>query len=119
MKGFVSLLLLVGVGVGVYIYLQEDASKSIKAEMARLIDDMEINPEWREEASVLFTACHEKAFEAALDVTQRLGKKFDSDTYYNKVLEMMQERAREDGNTLLADKLEEQKPLHTLKVTER
>ncbi len=119
MRSFVALVLLVGVGVGFYMYKSEDGSKRIKAEMSKLIDDMPIKPEWKAEAAVLFSAVHEKAFQAALDVTQRLGKKFDDQTYYDKVFEMMQRRAREEGKEQLADKLEEEKSLFTFTVTER
>jgi hypothetical protein len=62
---------------------------------------------------------HEKAFEASLDITERLGRKFDDKTYYDKVFEMMQQRATEEGKTDLAEKLAEQKEFFTLKVTER
>ncbi len=119
MRSFVALVLVAGIGVGLYIYKSEDGSKRIRTEMSKLIGDMEIKPEWQEEANALFSAVHEKAFQAALDVTQRLGKKFDAETYYAKVTEMMQERAREEGKELLADAIEEQKPLHSLSVTER
>jgi len=118
MRNFIALLLLVGVGVGVYLYKSENGSKKIKAEMSRLIDDMQIKPEWKQEAGALFNAVHEKAFQAALDVTQKLGKKFDDETYYNKVIEMMEQRAREEGKQKLADTLEEEKSLHSLSVTE-
>lgn len=119
MRSFVALILLAGIAVGVYMYKSEDGSQHIKAEMSKLIDDMPIKPEWKDEAAVLFSAVHEKAFQAALDVTQRLGKKFDDQTYYDKVFEMMERRAREEGKELLAEKLEKEKSLFTFNVTER
>ena len=119
MKRFVALVCLAALGAGLYVYLQDDGSKHIRTEMSALIGDMQIKEEWKQEAQALFDTVHKKAFEAALDVTKRLGQKFDDDTYYDKVFEMMQQRARDEGKTDLADKLAEQKALFALNVTEK
>jgi len=119
MKNFVVLLLLVAVGVGFYVYLQDDASARIKTEMSGIIGEMQLPPEWKEEAKTLLAAVHEKAFEASLDITERLGRKFDDKTYYDKVFEMMQQRAADEGKTELAENLAQQKELFRLDVTEQ
>lgn len=119
MKRFVALVCLAALGAGLYVFLQDDRSKHIRTEMSALIGDMQIKEEWKQEAQALFDMVHRKAFEAALDVTKRLGQKFDDDTYYDKVFEMMQQRARDEGKIDLADKLAEQKGLFSLNVTEK
>ena len=119
MKKFVYIVILVTVGIGFYFFLRDDGSSRIRKEMTALIGDMNITPEWKEEAKAIFDTVHEKAFEAALDVTQKLGEKFDDDAYYDKVFEMMQQRARSEGKGELADKLAEQKELFALNVSER
>lgn len=118
MKNFVALLLLVAVGVGVYVYLQNNASDNVRMQMAGIINDMKIPPKWKEDAQAMLADVHEKAFDAALDISQRLGRKFDDKAYYDKVFELMEQRATEEGKTDLADKLAEQKKLFSLKVTE-
>ncbi len=119
MKRFLAVVFLAALGAGLYVYMQDDRSKHIRTEMSALIGDMEIKEEWKQDAQALFDTVHRKAFEAALDVTKRLGQKFDDDTYYDKVFEMMQQRARDEGKGELADKLEEQKVLFALNVTEK
>jgi len=119
MKRFVTLVVLATVGIGFYVYLHDDRSKHIREQMTALIGEMQLKEEWKQEAQALFDTVHEKAFEAALDVTKKLGEKFDDETYYDKVFEMMQQRARDEGKSDLADKLAEQKGLFALNVAEQ
>jgi len=119
MTAFLTILLLATVAVALYLFMHEDRSKHIREEMTALIGDMQITDEWKQEARQILDSVHEKAFDAALDVTQKLGKKFDINTYYDKVFEMMEQRARDAGKPELAEKLEEQKALFTLSVVEK
>lgn len=118
-RWLVSLVVVLAVGVIFYVHRREDASRRIKAEMLGIIEDMSLPSEWQEEASWLVEAAHKEAFDSALDVTKKLGRKFDECVYYNKVFDLIINRAREDGQTQLADRLASERSSFLLHVTER
>ena len=99
--------------------LVSDASRRIKAEMLGVIEDMNLPSEWQEEATWLVEAAHKEAFDSALDVTRKLGRKFDERIYYNEVFDLIINRAREDGQPQLAERLANERSSFLLHVTER
>ncbi|UCC28702.1 MAG: hypothetical protein JSU86_10920 [Phycisphaerales bacterium] len=118
-RWLVSLVVVIAVGVTFYAHRREDASRRIKAEMLGIIEDMSLPSKWQEEAAWLVEAAHKEAFDNALDVTKKLGRKFDERVYYNKVFDLIIDRAREDGRTQLAESLANERSSFLLHVTER
>ena len=115
------LLLLViaaAVAIGFYTYRQQGSSANIKAQMLGILDDMNLPPDWHEEAVLLLGTAHEKAFNKALDVTKQHGRKFDVEVYYKEAFGLMIAWAREDGKSDLADRLEMDHTTFVLSVQE-
>ena len=102
-----------------YNYMRSDSSNRIKNEMLRLLDDMELTAEERAEAKRLVEAHHAAVFESALDVSRKLGNKFNENLYYDELFTQMIDQASADGHSELAQKLDSQRKLHSLNVTER
>lgn len=119
LRWLISLVVVVAVGVTFYTKLREDASRRIKTEMVGVIEDMSLPRDWHEEATWLVEAAHKEAFDKALDVTKKLGRKFDERVYYNEIFDLIINRAREDGKTRLADRLADERSRFLLHVTER
>jgi len=102
-----------------YNYYRSEASGRVKAQMLRLVDDMELSAGERAETKRLVETCHVLAFDAALHINRELGRKFDEKSYYDELFTRMVDQARGDGHAELAQKLSQQKDLHSLEVTER
>ena len=119
LRWLISLVVVIAVGLTFYAKLREDASRRVKAEMLAIIKDMNLPPEWHDEAVWLVEAAHKEAFDKALDVTKKLGRKFDERVYYNEIFDLIVNRAREDGKTQLADRLADERSRFLLHVTER
>ncbi len=119
LRWLISLVVVIAVGLTFYAKLREDASRRIKTEMVGVIEDMSLPPDWHEEATWLVEAAHKEAFDKALDVTKKLGRKFDERVYYNEIFDLIVNRAREDGKTQLADRLAGERSRFLLHVTER
>ncbi len=118
-RWLVSLVVVIAVGLTFYAHQREDASRRIKAEMLGIIEDMSLPSKWQEKATWLVEAAHKEAFDSALDVTKKLGRKFDKNIYYNGVFDLIINRAREAGHTQLADRLASERSSFLLHVTER
>ncbi len=118
MRNILAVMLVIGVGLSFYVYRNEQSGERIKVQMRGVIDDMALSPQWRGEVRRFFDACHETAFHAAMDVSRKLGRKFDSKKYYDMVFDEIIERARESGHDDLAGRLSLEKNLFRLVVTE-
>lgn len=102
-----------------YNFYRGDASGRVKAEMLRLVDDMELSTGERAEIKQLVEAHHDQAFDHALHFNRERGRKFDEKSYYDELFTRIVDQARGDGHAELADKLSRQKDNHYLEVTER
>ena len=118
MRNILAIMLLVAIGTGFYVYRGEQSGERVKVQMRGVIDDMALSPEWRGEVRRFFDTCHETAFHAAMDVSKKLGRKFDSKKYYDMVFDEIIERAREGGHDDLAERLAQEKNLFRLVVVE-
>ncbi len=118
MRKLIGLAVVVAAGVGFYLYRHGGASERVKAEMLLLVDDMHLSSQWRDETKSLIERFHDEAFAAALDVTKKLGGKFDEKLYYDDVFKRVITVARGQGLTGLADALEEQESLFSIVVSE-
>ena len=118
MRRLLGGLCVVVFAVAFYNHYRGDASGRVKAEMLKLVDDMELSAGERTETKRLVEACHGQAFDYALDVNRKLGRKFDEKSYYDQLFTRMVDQARGDGHAELAQKLTQQKDSHSLDVTE-
>lgn len=119
MRNVIALLIVVGVGVGVWKYLQETASDEIKNQMLLILDDMDLSEQERGEVRPILLQFHAQAFNQALDISKRHGRKFDGKSYYGEVFNLVVDELFEKGNILLADKVKRLQAHHSLIVTER
>ena len=119
MRKLIGGLCVVVFAVVFYNYYRGDASGRVKAEMLRLVDDMELSAGEKAETSRLVEAHHGQAFDHAIHINRELGRKFDEKSYYDDLFTRMMDQARGDGHAELAEKLSQQKNNHSLEVTER
>jgi len=119
MRKLLGGLCVVVFAVVIYNYYRGDASGRVKAEMLRLVDDMELSAGESAETKRLVEGHHEQVFDHALHVNRELGGKFDEKSYYDELFTRMVDQARDDGHAELAQKLALQKDDHSLEVTER
>jgi len=119
LRWLISLGVVVAVGITFYTHRRQDASRRIKAQMVGVIEDMSLPRDWREEATWLVEAAHKEAFDKALNISKKLGRKFDERVYYNEIFDLIVNRAREDSKTQLADRLADERSRFLMHVTER
>ena len=116
-----ALLALVVIGAAAaafFAYRRGDAAAEVKREIVAIVGEIGLPPDWRATAEQYVHAAHEKAFHKAMDVTRRLGEKFDAKVYYDEVFELIIAWAREDGKPDLAARLDDARKTYSLQVTE-
>ncbi len=102
-----------------YTRREQSASDRIKAEVVAIVHDMDLLPGWEDDVLQRVDLFHSQAFTKALDLTKRLGHKFDEKAYYNELFDLVIASARQDGKSDLADSLDRQRQTFQLSVTER
>ena len=115
----VCVLVLAAVGGAVYSHLRAKASERVKAEMLRVAADLTLSPDERASVRRLIESAHDEAFNNALNLTRRHGRKFDEQSYFNDVFDRVITDARAEGLTELADRLERARPHFSFTVTEQ
>ena len=119
MRKFLAIAVLFAFAVLFWMYHRDSQSRNVRAEMIRLVDDMDLSVSWREETRQLVRQHHKPAFDKALDVSRGIGEKFDAAVYQNEVFDRVIEQLRGEGQFDLADKLSDLRKYHRLVVTER
>jgi len=119
MRNLLALLVVICIGVGIFVHRRASASDEIKGQMLQIVDDMDLTGPETAEVKTLIARFHEEAFASALDVSRRLGRKFDTDSYYDEAFRLVNTRLRDEDNGFLADKIDRLKEFHALSVTER
>jgi hypothetical protein len=119
MRNVVALIIVVCIGIGVFVQRRTSASREIRSQMLQIVDDMDLAAQERTDVKSLVAHHHEQAFAAALDMSRRLGRKFDERSYYEEVFGLVTGSLRAEGKAFLADKIDRLKEFHVLSVTER
>jgi len=114
-----GIVVLVIVAEAIYTDRERSAGDRVKAEIVAIVYDMDLLPGWEEDVLQRVDLFHYRAFTKALDVTKKTGRKFDEETYYNELFDLVIASAREDGKSELADSLDRQRKTFQLSVTER
>ena len=118
MRHVLMIVVLAVAAVSIYSYLHKGASEVVKRQLTAIVDDMGLSPEWTAEVRTMIDRLHDDCFARAMDVSRRLGTKFDERSYYDDIFDRITGDARGLGMTELADKLEDERQYHILTVTE-
>ncbi len=115
----ISLVIVAAVAIALYSYLYAKASRGVKEEVLKIVDEMAIDSAMRPKVRRLIEESHEEAMKAALDIGRELGRKFDPQRYLDELFTQVEARARAEGLTRMADLVAQEKTAFRLDTTER
>jgi hypothetical protein len=119
MRRLIGLVACVAVIAVAYVCIREDNSARVKREILKTADHMELTPDERTEVRRYIERGHEAAYRRALDLTNQVGSKFDSQAYFDDLFADIIDHARSEGNYELADKITEEKTRISFTVNEK
>ncbi len=102
-------LVLLVFAVGFYTLRHDRASATVKAEMLRLTEDLDLSPDQHESTRQMVELHHEGVFRDATDIARDRGEMFDERLYQEELFRRMIDKAREDGDAELSERLSNQR----------
>ena len=109
MRKTIAGVVLLAFAVGFYTFRQDRASAAIKAEMLRLVDDLDLSPDQHSSIRQLVELHHDGVFRDATDIARDRGETFDEKLYQDELFRRMIDQARDDGDVELAKRLSNQR----------
>lgn len=119
MRYALAVIVVAAVGVAFYLYRQDAASGVVKREMLAIVEDMGLGPDAVAEVQRMVETFHDEYYSRAMDVSKKLGRKFDESAYYNQLVDHIVGVARDSGLDEIADRLALEKDSHRLVVSEQ